>query len=131
MEDRILFRLVLDNKIVGYEAHLFGDDNNYCITHSKDGSNFFNLLSFLEFVKHDKKELCLNPKADPKNRLFVGDIVDHFYDKNKRFKERGILQWDNYKLSITLNTCRILYIPELLVKVGNIYEPPFKSLNKN
>jgi hypothetical protein len=116
LEDQILFRLVLDDKIVGYELHML-DEDGCSILHSINGKEFFNicLKDLLDkFIEHNKKELCLNPKADPKDRLFVGDIVE-----NDESKEIGSLEWSNYRQGITFNSCGL---SGMYNKIGTIHE---------
>lgn len=73
--EEIKFRLIRNNKIVGYEEHRKNpDDDYYEIWHSEDGKKWW-LYTYRNGICHDKKEWYCKLKDENKKEIYEGDLL--------------------------------------------------------
>ncbi len=135
----IKFRLVQNDKIVGYERHRLtyvgGDKTIYiAIEHSPDGVGFCDVLRTdvkWHWIKHSKKEQYTGLLDKEGVEIYEGDIVEYFQfspccskcaNRDKRTNE---IKFNS--LGVTLSSYRVIDptsdISELEV-IGNIHQHP-------
>ena len=82
----IKFKLIKDNKIVGYELHrtsVMFDDRHIEIYHSIDQNEWWNIYGNPNaFIKHDDKNPFTGLHDSKGNEIWEGDIVN-CYDREK------------------------------------------------
>jgi hypothetical protein len=88
----ILFRLMKDGKVVGYEKHIYREadedsDADMTIWHAKPNKHYWHILAG-NYIPHDRKDRYTGIDVDGE-KLFERDIL---YDEMA--KGRWVIEWD-------------------------------------
>ena len=107
------FRLLLNNKLVGYEWHKIQKGLQVVIMHSKDSEEWCNFNILPErYIDHDDKDQFIGIKDEDGIEMYARDIVEYFQFSHAcpkcNYRKKQINEVKFNALGATLSSYRII-----------------------